>query len=219
MKETKALIFDLDGVLWDSNELHEQAFVNACRRRGFRPPDYFEIAGMSTPQAWKLIASQNGASLSEVELTYLTEEKRARFLEAVSKARVRDGDLDEMEKLFPGIPWAIVTGASASTLNAYMGKTKHSGKFSVTITSDDNFPSKPDPSGYSAAISRLRVEPRHALIFEDSPGGIRAAVDSGSPVVHVTNCVAQCGQVAHKANAQIVACVQSIRHVGFSEVS
>lgn len=203
----RGLIFDLDGVLWESNALHDSAFRIACAEFGLSPLPYEMIAGKTTPEAWALIARSSQVHLSENQLTDLSFRKRELFLQVSNEAIVRDVDLEKLDKHFPETRWAIVTGASEGTLKAFLNRSSFSDRFSVLVHAGSGFASKPNPESYNAAISELDLSADACLIFEDSESGLAAALGSGARVAHVTNSSQVCSLHAIDSYPGLLACV------------
>lgn len=181
----RAFLFDLDGVLWDSNPLHAEAVAQTCAEAGLPMVDYGRLAGRSSPAAFELIISEADQS-GRWNAEELAATKRAIF-----RARVGEVPSDHeqlMDALRTGRPefLALVTGASATTARAYLQRLP-AGFFDLVITADDGLPSKPSPDAYLAAARRLGVEPGECVVFEDSVAGLAAARSAGARVAHITH--------------------------------
>lgn len=174
-----AVIFDLDGVLVDSNEVAERHWALWAERRGVP----FE----------SLIRAHHGRP------TVQTMREFAPHLDVVSEARAKeDAEADDTDGLvaFPGahrilsvLPadrWAIATSGTRRTA---MKRLQHTvlpipARF---ITADDVQNGKPDPEPYLKAIQLLGVRAEDCLVFEDAPAGIQAAKAAGAQVIGITS--------------------------------
>lgn len=180
----RAFLFDLDGVLWDSNEVHAAAMAETCQWAGLRMVDYGRLAGLSTPAAFKLILEENGNPDGAL-VAELSERKRSLFQQRIDEvASDHDALLDALSKRRPQY-LALVTGASQETAAAYLRRLP-TDFFDLVITSADGLPSKPHPDVYLAATNRLGVAPHEAVVFEDSEAGLASARAAGIPVAHIT---------------------------------
>jgi beta-phosphoglucomutase-like phosphatase (HAD superfamily) len=182
----KAFIFDLDGVLWDSNDLHAKAFQEVCEGNNLVCPDYALLAGRTTPEAWDFILERNVAAALDLKKLELTEAKRSAFLRLSKQIQVESLSLSVLRQTWPNVPFAIVTGASSETLNTYLSHLPGDILFSVLISASDGLPSKPLPDSYLECMNRLELEASACLILEDSVSGLEAAIASGAKVVHIT---------------------------------
>jgi HAD superfamily hydrolase (TIGR01549 family) len=209
----KAIIFDLDGVLWESSHIHQEAFNYVCDSRGIERVPYSSIAGMSSEAAWLQIASINKISFRHDILVDLVKEKRERFLSICNSISVDDEQLKDFKTRLPDFPWAIVTGASMASLQRFLEKTSHADSFSVQITSDDNLPSKPDSAPYLKAIEQLGFKPEDVLVFEDSKSGILSAVKAGAKVVHVKSIEEPCENHRGLPAGSILTCVSKLSDI------
>jgi len=182
----RAFLFDLDGVLWDSNALHEETMARACEEAGLEMPEYSRLAGLSTPDALSLVFAENGRPPSDRLVSDLTDRKRSLFQARIDEVTSDHEALRTALSERPDISRALVTGASRATADAYLSRLPV-GFFDVVITGEDGVPSKPAPDGYALAMRRLGVSPRESVVFEDSEAGLSAARASGARVAHVTH--------------------------------
>ena len=182
--DIRALLFDLDGVLWDSNALHAEAMAQVCAEVGLDMPDYARVAGMSTPEAFALAIAENRGP-SDFSVADLTTRKQSIFRELVGQV---PSDHEALRAAFGG--WrpaslALVTGASRTTADAYLRRLP-AGFFDLVITADDGLPSKPAPDAYIAAAKRLGVSSSQCVVFEDSAAGLKSARAAGMRTAHIT---------------------------------
>lgn len=83
------------------------------------------------------------------------------------------------------LPIALVTGSDRQEVDDILGKDAVHKYFDLVVTASDGFESKPSPAQYNAALKTLGLDPRDALIFEDSYAGIESALRACVPFVHV----------------------------------
>lgn len=205
-----ALVFDLDGVLWDSTPAHADAFAEVADAAGLVPVDYAQIAGMTTPEAWRVVAARNGRLVDDEELTRLTRAKRSAFLDLLAEVPIDAEGLDRLAAQRPGLPWAIVTGASEGTLSGFLDRIDRPERFRVRISADDGLPSKPAPDSYLAAFDRLGVPADECVVFEDSVNGLRAADAAGALTVHIRGTGAPCVVDHGAVGVRLLACVPAL---------
>ena len=181
----RAFLFDLDGVLWDSNRLHADTMARVCEEAGLTMPEYDRLAGLTTPAAFELVLSES-AGPSGLAPSEFAARKRTLFQERV--AEIESDHEALVEELAVDRPdfLALVTGASRATADAFLRRLPEH-FFDLVITSDDGLASKPMPDAYLFAAGRLGVKPSECVVFEDSRAGLAAARAAGARVAHITS--------------------------------
>lgn len=191
----RAVIFDFDGVIVDSEPLHYGSLREALRPEGIHLDE------------------------DEYRKTYLAYDDRGAIRLALERHGVRwDGERVEsiarrkardFERLLPGVPFfagarelvealaaemavGIASGALRSEIEGILRAGGLLGAFATIVGADDVQRGKPDPEPYLTAMQRLRhrapdLQPAECLVFEDSVPGILAARAAGMTVIGVTN--------------------------------
>jgi beta-phosphoglucomutase len=181
-----AFIFDMDGVLIDSNPVHKIALQQFCREHGFELTEQQlreKIYGR-TNRDWLLNLF---GDLPDETIRRYAEEKEALFRRLYTEIKPLDGlpvFLTKMDAL--GVPRAIATSAPRANVDFTLDHTGI-GPFFQTIL-DDSFVSKgkPDPEIYLKSAAALGLEPRNCVVFEDSLSGVKAGKAAGCKVVGLT---------------------------------
>ena len=208
----RGILFDLDGVLWHTSRLHEQAFVEVGLRHGLESVDYERLAGRPTPAAWRLVLEANKRSADPDLVRKMTVEKQElarRWLRA-------DPPMCDEIPLLACLPRSevslgLVTGASSATASIFL---RASGvDFEVVITGESVSEGKPSPAPYAAAVSQLHLDSHRCWVLEDSVQGIESASLAGTRCVHLT----EEGESCLQHHPKVEACVESIR--GFLSVA
>jgi sugar-phosphatase len=171
----RALLFDSDGVLVDSDASALEAWSTWATEFGLRPDEVVQQVhgrrAADTVEALVAAPERAGAlhRINELELV------------ASSGVRALPGAYDLLTSLGT-IPWAVVTSAT-SALAA--GRLQAAGLPlpTVLITADDVHSGKPSPEGYQTAARRLGYQPARCAVFEDSDAGVLAAQEAGAGVV------------------------------------
>jgi len=182
-----AFIFDMDGVLIDSNPFHKIALQRFCKQHGhdLSEAQLREKIYGRTNKDW--LRNLFGDIDKNILLQY-ADEKEALFRELYKK------DVQALEGLIPflaklkkdGIPRAIATSAPRANVDFTLQYTDM-GVFFDTIL-DEAFVSKgkPDPEIYLKSAKALGFDPKNCIVFEDSLSGIEAGKAAGCKVVGVT---------------------------------
>ncbi|WP_165226217.1 HAD family hydrolase [Aquisphaera insulae] len=181
-------IFDHDGVLVDSLELHQDAWVEHGRRTGLPVTREFvlETFGMTNPS---LLRKLMGDGLEDAEIARHTDGKEACYRElATGNITLIDGVRDLLDGLTAaGVRLAIGSSGVRGNLELTARECGLEGRFAAMAGLEDITRGKPDPQVFLVAASRAGVEPGRAVVFEDAPVGIRAAKAAGMYAVGITN--------------------------------
>lgn len=183
----KAVIFDLDGTLTDSDKVHYQIFQDFFAKHG--------VALNRTLYRQKISGRQNIAiladflpQLSAKEGETFSTQKEAAFREkAKGQLTPLPGLIDLLAQLSAqNLAAAIVT--NAPTENAYfmLQTLGLSNRFSPIVIGDELPRGKPDPLPYQTALSKLGISASEAIVFEDSTAGIKSAVGAGIFTIGIT---------------------------------
>lgn len=182
-----AFIFDMDGVIIDSNPFHKIALKQFCKKYG-HDLDEEQLKAKIYGRTNKDWITNVFGQLDEGQLRAYAEEKEALFREIYANdIRPLDGlisFLDAMDRL--SIPRAIATSAPRANVDFTLGRTGIT-KYFTTIL-DDSFVTKgkPDPEIYTRTVTALNQKPDQCVVFEDSLSGVQAGKAAGCKVVGIT---------------------------------
>ncbi len=182
-----AFIFDMDGVLIDSNPFHKIALQQFCKQHGhdLNEAQLREKIYGRTNKDW--LRNLFGDIDKNLLLQY-ADEKEALFRELYKKdIRPLDGLIPFLSKLKEGgIPRAIATSAPRENVDFTLQYADMGGFFETIL--DESFVSrgKPDPEIYLKSAKALGFDPANCIVFEDSLSGIEAGKAAGCKVVGVT---------------------------------
>jgi HAD superfamily hydrolase (TIGR01509 family) len=181
-----AIVFDLDGVLVDSEQVWDDVRRRVVADRGGRWTDEATttMQGMSTPE-WARYLTTLGASGSPEEL--------ARAVTAAMADRYRahvpllPGAVEAVTALSRRWPLGVASSSPPGLIGVVLAAAGIAGRFRVTVSSEDVARGKPAPDVYLAAAERLHAEPATCVAVEDSANGLRSAAAAGMTVVAVPN--------------------------------
>jgi len=183
----RALLFDLDGTLAETDSLHLPTWVDVLSPYGVEVDEEFyreSISGRSTSK----IVEDLLPDLPAEEGRKLADAKEASFRERARELEPLPGLLDFMEEAKNrGLSLALVTNAPEENVEAILLALELGEFFDEVVLSDEVGPVKPDPAPYRAALDKLGVAPDEALAFEDSTSGIASAVGAGIPTVGIAS--------------------------------
>lgn len=182
-----AFIFDMDGVIADSNPYHKIALRQFCEQHGYRltETDLREKIYGRTNKDW--IPAVFG-EIDPERVRAFAQEKEALYREIYAPhIQPVPGLVEFLEKLEQaGIPRAVATSAPRENVDFTLEKTATMRFFDVIL--DESFVSKgkPDPEIYRKTAAALGLPPECCIVFEDSFAGVEAARAAGSRVVAIT---------------------------------
>ncbi len=186
----EAVVFDLDGVLIDSERIYVEAWLKVAEELHVEElaAAYPEVIGLPFDQIEVIVKELLNGRVS-------MERFRAAMGAAVQKLLVngfplKTGAHDVLQFLqTAGVPCAVAT-SSTTSVPAKLRDTGLEDYFRHVVTRDQVARGKPDPDVYLAAAERLGVAPRLCVAVEDSEPGLRAALAAGMQVVHVPDIIA-----------------------------
>ncbi len=183
----RALFFDLDGTLAETDSLHLPTWVEALEPYGIEVDEEFykeRISGRSTGE----IVRDLLPDLTEEEGTSIGDAKEASFRERATELEPLPGLLDFVEEgKRRGMQIALVTNAPKENVGAILPALKLQNYFETVVLADEVEAVKPDPAPYEAALERTGVSAEEALAFEDSVSGIASSVAAGIPTVGIAS--------------------------------
>jgi HAD superfamily hydrolase (TIGR01509 family) len=180
MREIKAALFDLDGVVFDTEPQYTVFWGEQCREFHPEHPGLeYEIKGQTLVQIYDAWFS---GPLADVQP--LLTERLNRFEQQMQYVYI-DGFEHFLASLREkGVKTAVVTSSNQPKMKAvYARHPEFQGLFDAILTSEDFSASKPDPDCYLKAAARLNVGREHCVVFEDSFNGLRSGRAAGMYVV------------------------------------
>jgi HAD superfamily hydrolase (TIGR01509 family) len=186
MTAPRAVVFDMDGLMFNTEDVYWRVGTELLRRRGRRFSRELSDAMMGRPPqtCFKVMIRWHSLEESWQELAAESEEI---FLGLLDRHLAPMPGLMELlaalEKA--GISKAIGTSSSRRSLEAILSRFAMQPRFEFTLTAEDITRGKPDPEIYLKAAARFGIPPRQILVLEDSQTGCRAAAAAGAMVVAV----------------------------------
>jgi len=184
----RAAIFDMDGLLIDSEPRWRQAEREVFGSVGVEITDDMALATAplttrEVTEYWYRFRPWSGRSLEEVEASVVT--RVGELIRAHPRALpgVRDA-LSACSEL--GWRMALASNSPQVLCRLVLAELGIADFFQAVVSADDVERGKPDPAIYRHAARLLGMRPRECLVFEDSPGGVRAARAAGMSVIAIT---------------------------------
>ena len=182
-----AVVFDLDGVLLDSEQLWDEVREQLARERGGRwsARAQADMMGMSSPEWSRYLHDVVGLPESPDELAAeVVRRMEARYRERLP---LISGAREAVERLAASWPLGLASSSNRPLIDLALESSGLAPLFAVTVSSEEVARGKPAPDVYLEAVRRLGIEPTHAAAVEDSANGIRSARAAGLRVFAIPN--------------------------------
>ena len=184
----KAVVFDMDGTLFDTETVYHRALLMAAEALGIAmAQDYpLKSVGMhraATLEAFRLDFAHNAVPLVERWDAIMAEER------ALSLA-LKPGALELLDLLDEiGTPYAIATSAYHQEVTSNLEISGLTGRFATIVAQGDYAQSKPHPAPFLVTAQRMAVAPTDCLALEDSLHGVRSAVAAGMMTIMIPDLI------------------------------
>jgi beta-phosphoglucomutase len=184
--KTCAAIWDMDGTLVDTAELHFQAWLELCRQIGrpFTRAEFAATFGRRNPEILRQLFGEKYSDTEIAELGHRKEElyraEAARGVELLPGVRSLLQELQER-----GFKQGIGSSAPRHNLELILRLTRTEAFFETVVAMEDTQRGKPDPQVFLVAAQRLEVAPGRCLVLEDAVAGVEAAKAAGMKCIAV----------------------------------
>jgi HAD superfamily hydrolase (TIGR01509 family) len=183
--ELEAVLFDMDGLLVDTEPLWFETEAEVMARLGapWTKQDQEQLLGGSMDNTVGYLLARATRPVPPADVArWMTEGMLRRA--AAGRVVIRPGARELLtEVAAAGVPHALVTGSQRPFTEAVLAATGL--PFPVTVTGDDVVRTKPDPEPYLLAAKLLDADPEQCVALEDSPSGVASATGAGCLVVAV----------------------------------
>ena len=182
-----AVVFDLDGVIIDSEELWNEVREGLAREHGGRwsAQAQADMMGMSSTEWSRYLHDVVGLPETPEEIN---REVLSRMLARYSeRLPLIDGAVDAVQRLAAHWPLGLASSSNRALIDRVLEVSGLAPYFEVTVSSEEVVQGKPAPDVYLEAAGRLGVEPARSVAIEDSANGIRSAHAAGMHVVAIPN--------------------------------
>ncbi len=187
MPEFQAIVFDLDGVIIDSEALHNEAVAAAVAVRGFQVPDALFDEFVGIPDAVLLDHINRHYLGGRYAVAELLADKQTAYLAVAEQARAIPGAVEFIRMARPHFQaFALATSAMKSNQQLAFDQLGLHHFFDAVVTADDVTRTKPDPQPYQLAVERIGLRAHECVVIEDSLNGVRAGKRAGCTVIGLT---------------------------------
>ena len=182
-----AVVFDLDGVIIDSEELWDEVREGLARERGGRWSEQAQadMMGMSSTEWSRYMHEVVGLPESPDEIN--REVVRRMLVRYSEHLPLIEGAIDGVKRVAEHWPLGVASSSNRELIDQVLELSGLAPHFKVTVSSEEVERGKPAPDVYLEAAHRLGVEPSRSAAIEDSANGIRSAHAAGMHVVAIPN--------------------------------
>jgi HAD superfamily hydrolase (TIGR01509 family) len=183
----EAVVFDLDGLLLDTEQVWDEVREGLVRERGGRWHEHAQAAmmGMSSPEWSRHMHDELGLEEPQEEIS--AEVVRRMMQRYRDRLPLIDGAVEAVERLAARWPLGLASSSNRELIDLALEVSGLDRLFQATVSSEEVARGKPAPDVYLEAARRLGVEPHACAAIEDSRSGILAADAAGMRVIAIPN--------------------------------
>jgi HAD superfamily hydrolase (TIGR01509 family) len=186
LEEIKAVVFDMDGLLFDTEQIFFAAMRLAGEEQGHEITYEFflTLVGLDNQKNYLLMRERFGSDFPAEPFHDLCRDRFFEMLE--TDLRLKPGVIELIDHIEAiDLPMAIATSSYRENVEHHLAAFDLTDHFDAIVAHGDYAHSKPHPAPYLAAISALGVEPHECLALEDSHNGVRSAAAAGLVTIMV----------------------------------
>lgn len=188
----RGIIFDMDGVLIDAMPFHAEAMriaINEETGHNIDKKIVYLLEGMPGPELIKEIFKRDNISNKDGDdLAEKISKRKKELFKQIQKSQAIEGAKELIEDLrYCNCLKALVSGASKKEIEAILDENIGLKSFDVVIAGDDIEEGKPHPSPFQTALQRMNLKPSEAIVVENAPLGVEAAIRAGIEYIVTLN--------------------------------
>lgn len=188
MDEIDSVIFDMDGVLLDTERIYLNVWTRVCKKYGYKMTKeiYCKVIATGRENVKKVFKNEFGSDIPIEEMYKEKDEALAKEIE--KNIPLKEGAYELLTYLRKNnYKIALATSAKKERMEKQLNKAKIKHLFDELVCKDDVEKTKPNPDIFIKAASKLNVNPENCIVIEDSLAGIKAAYNGNMKVVHIVD--------------------------------
>lgn len=205
----KAVCWDMDGLIFNTEEVYRKSWEVAAADQHFSIPDtlYRDFIGR---QDWECEDMLVAFTKGEIYIDRFRQVRLLDFEHRLKTERQYKGGFDELIQTIAekGLKQALVTSSTLSEVERNFSGSDNLNYFETIITAESVKQGKPAPDGYLLACRKLGVKPAEAMVLEDSYNGIQAALKAGCISVMIPDMIPPSEELSN--NVKIVSNLKSV---------
>jgi len=190
MPQINTVIFDMDGVIVDSEPIHLKIVYNIVKELGIQisKKDLRRYVGTSGIEMWTDLTDRYNLDRSPQKITQTNHQRYAKYIKSMDKLPAVQGVCDCIEQFHQmEIPLVLASSSSMAQINLILQKLNLGSYFPLRISGADLPKSKPDPLIFQKAAEMAGTTPSQCLVIEDSFNGVTAAKAAGMVCIGYRN--------------------------------
>ena len=184
----KAVLFDMDGLLVDTEPLNVAVVTKVCGELGINltsEEKHYCASGITNKKFYTELFNNRNLKFELNEILNKTFQTYDELLKTETKSF--SGAINLPKLLSEKYKLGLVSGSTKNQVNIVLSKLDIENLFKVVVTADDIISSKPNPEGYLLAANKLNISSQECLVLEDGEQGVKAAKSAGMKVIGVIN--------------------------------
>lgn len=198
----KGVVFDMDGLLLDTERLYKQAMADICTEWGLEMSDeiFISLVGIPSNKSAEIYYRHYGDSFDVDAFNALCFERITAMCETTVPLKV--GARMLVEQLSArDVPIAVATSTGRDMAHSFLDRAGLKQHFDHIVTRHDVTNGKPHPEPFLTAAKRLGLAPENCIAFEDSHNGVRAAHGAGMATIMVPDILLPIDEIAQRCAA------------------
>ncbi len=190
MNKIEAVIFDMDGVIIDSEPLYFKIQEQLFNDLGFTvsKQEYDTFIGAGMQLMWEKLCSKHNLPFTIKQLIIMNNELIYNTFNNLNSLQATDDFISFLTCIKEkGIKTAVASSTSKKIINVILSKLGIIQEFDVVISSEEVLQGKPEPDIFLEAATRLNVDPKKCIVIEDSTNGVKAAARAGMKCIGFSN--------------------------------
>jgi len=190
MNDIKAIIFDMDGVIIDSEPLYYQIQKGFFKELGFSvsKQEYNTFIGAGMQLLWEKLHSKHNLPYTVEQLVAMNNVLIYKTFSNSDSLRATDGFYSFLTYIKEmGIKTAVASSTSKKIINVILSRLGVIHEFDVIISSEEVLLGKPEPDIFLRAANKLNLKPTNCIVIEDSKNGVEAAGKAGMRCIGFSN--------------------------------
>ncbi|MDV5168080.1 HAD family phosphatase [Photobacterium rosenbergii] len=202
MKEVKAVLFDMDGLIFDTEGLYKACWQYAAQEQGLvlTDADYQSFIGVQDVECERRVAAMFG---DNIDLARFCQVRDAMFKAEQDKGIPYKAGFSELFSHIKqkGIKCALVTSSPRHKVEHHFAGSDYITQFDAMVTAEDVEHGKPAPDCYQMASNQLDIAPANCLVLEDSNNGMRSGLDAGCQAIMIPDLLVPAEDVVLRATS------------------
>lgn len=202
MKKVKAVLFDMDGLIFDTEGLYKASWQSAANEQGLvlTDEDYQSFIGVQDEECERRVAIKFGEAL---DLERFCQVRDAMFSAEQDKGIPYQPGFAELFAHIKqnGLKCALVTSSPIKKVTHHFAGTDYISQFDAIVTAENVANGKPAPDCYLMACGQLDITPSSCLVLEDSNNGMRSGLDAGCQAIMIPDLLAPAEDIVSRATS------------------